>query len=51
MTWLAIFVWGTILLGIDIVLSISEIPHWIVYAIMYIGLILFAVGTFGVILF
>jgi hypothetical protein len=40
-----------VLLGIDTVLSISEIPHWIVYTIMYIGLILFAVGGFGVALF
>ena len=51
MTWLAVFLWGMILLGIDVVLSTSEIPHWIVYTIMYIGLILFAVGGFGVALF
>lgn len=51
MNWLAIFLWGIGLLGIDVVLSISEIPHWIVYTIMYIGLILFAVGGFGTVLF
>lgn len=51
MNWLVIFLWGMILLGIDIVLSVSEIPHWIIYTIMYIGLILFAVGGFGVALF
>ena len=51
MTWLAIFLWGMVLLGIDVVLSNFEIPHWIIYTIMYIGLILFAVGGFGVALF
>ena len=49
--WLAVFLWGMVLLGIDVVLSISEIPHWIVYTIMYIGLILFVVGCFGTVLF
>lgn len=51
MNWLAVFLCGMVLLGIDVILSISDIPHWIVYTIMYIGLIMFAVGGFGAVLF
>lgn len=50
MTWLAVFLCGMVLLGIDIILSVYEIPEWIVYTIMYIGLIMFAVGCFGTVL-
>lgn len=51
MNYLIILVLGMLFSGLSAIATLYEIPEWIIYTLLYLGLLGFVIGGFGIALF